>query len=582
MASRFAKVIDRASLQRLAGAQSFSRGEDYLENVRSLVEDGAIITASVQGTHAYRVKLTADGRHLDYECTCPVGDDGSFCKHCVAVGLAWLDEQGTRRSPKSSKQPAKPKLTMKDVRAFLDSQDKKVLVELLAKRAMEDDRLREQLQLKTAKSRALGLDIAALKVAIDDAVYPGDYIDHREAYDYSTNAGEALETIAQVLKDGHAAEAVDLTEHALATVESTIGMVDDSDGHLGGILEQLQGLHLSACKKAKPDPQALAERLFDWELKSEYSLFHGAAKTYARVLGASGLAAYRRHAEEEWARVQVLGPGENDPEQYGKRYHITHIMERLAEESGDVEALVAVLAKDLSAAHDFLKIAEVYRRARKPDKALEWAERGIKAFTTRTDSRLREFLADEYHRRKRHDEAMVLIWAEYSERATMETFKALKAHAERIGAWQSWRERAITFLTKEIEKTKRQSATSSWSRADHSSLVEIYLWEKKNDAAWKEAQAGGCTNDLWLQLAARREADHPADAAGVYRKQVEATLRFTNNDAYAEALRLLRKVRHIEKRLGRKDEFASFLGSVKEQHRRKRNFMALLSRQRWA
>ena len=36
------------------------------------------------------------------------------------------------------------------------------------------------------------------------------------------------------------------------------------------------------------------------------------------------------------------------------------------------------------------------------------AERGLRSFPERADSRLREFLAQEYHRRERHDEAMAL------------------------------------------------------------------------------------------------------------------------------------------------------------------------------
>lgn len=30
---------------------------------------------------------------LDGECNCPDGHDGSFCKHLVALGLAFFDKQ---------------------------------------------------------------------------------------------------------------------------------------------------------------------------------------------------------------------------------------------------------------------------------------------------------------------------------------------------------------------------------------------------------------------------------------------------------------------------------------------------------
>ena len=48
--------------------------------------------ASVQGTQHYRVRLgaTPDGE-LDCECDCPVGDEGIWCKHAVAVALSWLE-----------------------------------------------------------------------------------------------------------------------------------------------------------------------------------------------------------------------------------------------------------------------------------------------------------------------------------------------------------------------------------------------------------------------------------------------------------------------------------------------------------
>jgi uncharacterized Zn finger protein len=39
--------------------------------------------AKVQGTRPYRVELWIEEGDLEYSCTCPVGADGEFCKHCV-------------------------------------------------------------------------------------------------------------------------------------------------------------------------------------------------------------------------------------------------------------------------------------------------------------------------------------------------------------------------------------------------------------------------------------------------------------------------------------------------------------------
>ena len=94
--------------------------------------------------------------------------------------------------------------------------------------------------------------------------------------------------------------------------------------------------------------------------------------------------------------------------------------------------------------------------------------------------------------------------------------------------------------------------------------------------AW--AQEGGCANDLWLDLAAKREKEHPEDALPIYQRQIEPTLDRKNNEAYREAVDFLRKVRGLMLRLGRESEFTDHLNRVRAKHKAKRNFIQLLGR----
>lgn len=577
-------LLNRATLRRMAGARSFERGEDYFVNgqVEAIAEHRGAITAKVRGTRPYQVKLWLERESLEYSCTCPVGADGEFCKHCVAAGLAWVEGSTSKgRQPKSQASPA---VTMGAVRAYLSAQDKKALVDMLVDHAMADDPLRRHLLMKAAKKGSKGLNLTTYRRAIDEAVDWGGFVHYRDAYEYSCGIEEAIDSLEELLREGHAAEVIELTEHALEAVEEAMGSVDDSDGYMGGILERLQDLHHKGCKKAKPDPEALARRLFEWELRTGYDTFYGAAETYADVLGEKGLTVYRKVAEAEWAKVPALGPGRDDPEKYGKRFRITHIMETLARQTGNVEAVVAVKKRDLSSAYDYLQIAETYKKAGKHDLALEWAERGVRAFPERTDSRLREFLAEEYHCLRRHDEAIALIWAEFTESPSLEQLKKLKTHAERMGQWQPWREKAFRCLREHIAAAKHERHLTEWAwyrKADHSELVRIFLWEKDVEAAWREALEGGCSNNLWLELADEREKEYPEDALPVYQRQIEPTLNGKNNEAYREAVGLLRKVRELMVRLGRKDEFTTYLNEVRAAHKPKRNFMKLLHHARW-
>lgn len=586
-----AGLIDQRLLRRLAGARAFERGEGYFAGgqVGALVEHAGTVTAKVQGTRTYRVKLWREGDTLEHACSCPVGDDGAFCKHGVAVGLA-LMEAGSAKTTSSKASSSRasagktksPPVTLDDVRAQLLTRDKRALVDLLMAQVVEDDSLRRRLLMEVASRDPTRLDLATYRQAIDDAVKAGGFVDYREAYEYARGIDAAIDGIESLLKQGHAAEVIELAEHALAALEAALETVDDSDGEVGGLLERLQDVHHRACKKAKPDPDALAQRLFAWELGGQWDTFHNAAQTYADILGKRGLAVYRRHAEAQWATMPALDHGRNDSDRYGKRFRITRIMETLARQSGDIEALVAVKARDLSSAYDYLQIAEIYQAARKTVLALDWAERGLKAFAVRTDARLREFLAQAYHQRKRHDEAMALVWAEFCESAGLHGYRHLMGHADRAGQRAAWRERALTQLRMNIERARASRPRDRWTLpVDHSLLVAIFLWEKDVAAAWREAQAGGCSNALWLELAAKREKSHPQEALEVYQRQIEPTLERTNNEAYGQAIALLRKVRALMGRLDAQPDFTHYLGNLRVVWKRKRNFVALLDRAKW-
>ena len=121
---------------------------------------------------------------------------------------------------------------------------------------------------------------------------------------------------------------------------------------------------------------------------------------------------------------------------------------------------------------------------------------------------------------------------------------------------------------------------SHWHRAGHSLLVEFFLWEKDVDSAWKEAQEGGCSDALWMKLAALREKKYPTEAVEVYKKQVERIIAGKNNAAYAEATELITRIRTLMKKMGADEGFATYLSDVRARHKPKRNFMKSLNRAR--
>lgn len=586
MSMHLKQLLSSAILRDLAGAASFRRGEEYAADghVTGLAVDGDRISARVLGTDEYRVGVWVASGALEYDCTCPVGRDGDFCKHCVAVGLVWLAEESPDGAGSRRRKPGAPRVvSMEEIRSFLGRQDRATLVDLLVDHAMEDEGLLDRLVLRAAREAVGGPDLARFRAVIERSLYTGEFVDYDSAGGYAGRIADTLEEIPLLLGEGHADAVVELTEYALGQVETAIGYVDDSDGHLGGILERIQEIHLEACTKAPPEPVSLARRLFAVELRSEYGAFHGAAATYATLLGSTGLAEYRRLAEEEWRKLPALGPGADDAQRWGRRFRLTQMMEVLARLGGDLEELVAIKSRDLSHPYAFLQVAELYRDAGDHDRALEWAERGLAAFPARPDGRLRQFLAQEYHRRGCNDEAMQLIWSDFLGVPRLDRYQLLKEHASRVGAWPSWRERAQSVLRSGPTQETSRPLPDSWrAAAGRAELVRVLLWEKEVEAAWREASGGGCPEDLWLELARLREADHPEDALGVYQRQVEAMVSRTGRTAYEGAIQLLRRVRKVMRRLGREEDYRQYLAQLRERHRRKRSFLGMLDAARLA
>lgn len=590
MANDMSGAMNDAVVRRLAGERSYERGLDYYRHghVESLEDRADGIRAVVRGTQDYRVELSSDDGVFDYTCDCPHGGDGAFCKHCVATALAWLNRDA---KPAKLKGRGKAKeITLADAEKILLTEDTNALVRMVLNWAKDDDRLHERVLLYAARRSGPETGVAAARQAFKKAARIHDFVHYREAYSWAHDVGDAIDNIVQLLDDGQAAAVVELCESALQELVAAVGAIDDSDGHLSVLRDRLQDIHLRACKEARPDPAALAKRLFQFELHSELDVFYGAIGQYSTILGTKGMQVYRDLAEAEWQKVPARTEKHGDST-WGKHFRITHIMESLAQASGDVEELVAVLSRDLSHAYSYLKIGEVYREAHQHDQALAWAEKGLNAFPERTDGRLREFAADEYHRLRRHDDAMKLMWAEFQERPCLETYRTLKRHAERHArkakTWPEWRERALAEIRQCIARARQKSQGQTqprWTRHDddNSQLVEIFLYEGDVDAAWSEAQDGGCLDGLWLRLAKAREKDHPEDAAPIYVMQAEQAIVEVRNSRYDEPVGLLVKAAAVMKRMDRSDEFVRQLESFRAKYKIKRNFIKLVEQERKA
>jgi uncharacterized Zn finger protein len=562
------------NMKNMAGAVFYARGQAYFEDglVSAVEENEDEITACVQGTYDYEVRFWEEGGELNYECSCPVGQDYDFCKHCVAAGLAVLAQS----APKRQRSPTN------DIRNYLETLEPEALMSIVTDACKHDKRLREKLLLAARGRGSANTAVKAWKDALNRATVTRGFVDYQEMYSFAAGIQEVLDALEAWIPGGRATQAVDLAEYAASKVEKLLGECDDSSGELGVLLESIGGLHLAACRKAQPDPVELAGRLLNRELHDDLDTFYNAAERYVDVLGEPGLAEYRRLAEMEWKKIPALPPGDERAWE-GNRFRITHVMETLVKQSGNLEELVAVKSRDLSIELRFLDIAEIYRTAKNRDKALEWAERGLAAFPVKTDSRLRDFLIEEYLHRGLGEKAIALSWAQYEEAPYLENYKKLNKIAHQLNDRPVWRDKALAHLRSSIAKIYSERIKLRYGRTeapDQSPLVEIFLWEKDAEAAWREAKTGICHERLWLQLADIRAKEHPEDSIAVYRRQVAHLVQQTNNQSYEEAITLVKKIKPLLIRCQGASSVGDYLAELRLAFKAKRNFMKMLDQLR--
>lgn len=201
MQSTLAELLTSEALRRLADRRSFERGEEYLKlaAVGALQWDECSIRAGVQGTQRYRVRLEAAGGKLAASCSCPVGRDGVFCKHCVAVGLAWISK--SRNLGERSSAPTRGELRSRLVALGSDT-----LADLLVEHALEDERLYARLLVLTAGTGAgAGADFRRLAHAFDVAADPGGFVSWNEAYGFAQALEEVIDGVERSSAEATAA-----------------------------------------------------------------------------------------------------------------------------------------------------------------------------------------------------------------------------------------------------------------------------------------------------------------------------------------------------------------------------------------
>jgi hypothetical protein len=591
--------ITEAALRAAAAERSFERGVSYLDAVASLETVGDQVIATVRGTGDYLVVLTlgeaATGGGLRGECGCPYGQEGFFCKHCVAVGLTVMrNARGTgrrgaakrtsnvrRRSGGPADGGSGPadggKSKPGDLGFWLNSLSREELLAIICDQVIENDDWRRRLELRAATAAA---DVPAISARVA-ALLQADgafgqyqlaaqygYLEGPETWHYARRVRHVTEVIGDLARTGHPAGAVVIAEQAFVAIAESSRHASDRAGVIGEAVAELAAAHQEACRAAPPDPAA-PSRLADFlagRMVSGDELGEIDVEDYSDLLGAAGLGRLRERVTAAWT-ANPSGRPEREA------------LERVLRAAGDVDGLVAVLSADLDARGlSHLRIAAALDSVGRAAEALAWAERGLRE-PSQPDEQLADYVAERYFSAGRVTDAVAVRRERFSAAPGVAAYQKLREVAELAGNWQPTKQWALGVLRAEAARRphlRRPGTQPVWPALAHGAvLIDVLIADGDIDAAWESAE-GLASEAQWQRLADLVLETRPQDALAVYRRLIETLKRQTGDGTYERIAKLLAAARACHGRLGTGASFDAYVRRLREDQKRKRRLIRIL------
>ena len=554
-------------IKRYVPDPSFGRGRSYYRNgaIFDTVRRGNQIEGFCAGStpEPYQVKVTLTKNGIaGNECSCPVG--GS-CKHVVALLLTWVHAPDRFEARDS-------------VDAMLERKSKyelTALIKEMLKRSPELERLIDLPVPGKGGQRQAPVKADTYRRQIRHALH--------DTHDWH-GAADAAQEVGSVVDIGDGFAEQDDWENAQIAYQAVIDEVlphyleTGDEGDIGGeVSRAVEGLVacLEAGAEDAPARRASLRSLFDvlkWDID-------------AGGLGISDAApdALRQHATAEdrreirqWIREAIKTTGSDSWSQNYHRQTWGRLLDSFTEPE-DVEAFLKearqqglhrplfekllelrrfaealdVAEKHLTASGwERLQAAETIFKAGRADDALAFAKAGL----PNKDTRLADWVAQQYIKRGQWAAALDAQMTAWQDRPTLEHYKTLATAAKKLKQWEEVRPRLLADLEK---------------RQNFQLLVQIHLHEKEWDAAWDSAEHDRSPwSHLRLEVARAAEKHRPERAIPVYLDQAEGLIRQQGRSNYASAAQYLVRARNLLRQIERSADWPPIIAALRERHKK--------------
>jgi uncharacterized Zn finger protein len=572
-------------IRALSTPQSFERGQQYYRagSVFNTSRQGDLLFGECEGSMAptYRLQVELDeGGVRSAFCTCPY-EMGGYCKHIVALLLAYL------YTPEEF-------IERKGIDEMLAGLDREDLLELIHKMVENDHNLYDWLEMAIPVARTSSkaeetplkekrqsqVSAKAYQRQIRNILHSLDGYRMSEAYwMMGSMVGELTQIVHSAeafLQAGDAEGAITILMVLLEEVADRYDQFDDSDGELGGFLDELgqplaeailsTELNETKRQKLKDDLEPILHELSDYGIDGtevalvalEQGWTPGEADSYWETEDEDE---WDEENGAEWYRDVGLTQAKlNVLERQGRTDEYLKLCQQTGEyrqyvlkllELGRNDEAMLVALNHLTSAEDALSVAQKLRDLGQIWDAITMGERGLSLAGHKHS--LGAWLGPLEEAQGRIDPAMQAYLAAFTSIPSLELYQTVMRLAGTN--WNETRPRMMDVL----------------QATPHSSvLADVYLLEGDWDGAIRVADQAGFWSYSLIEKVADAVLSHRPDwVILVSIKQAEGLIEKTQSKYYPAAARWLMKAKMAYLASDRQSEWQAYFSNLKTTYARR-------------
>ncbi|MFC4701583.1 SWIM zinc finger domain-containing protein [Glaciecola siphonariae] len=558
---------------RLAGQNAYEKGRAlYNDNfVNNLTFTKHTIRAQVEGTQLYQIVLKAVGDSYEGACTCPASEGFDFCKHCVAVLLAY--EEKAQSFEKMRNGPPAQR-----VRAHIEQ-----LSEQESKRALFDivsatPELLEQ-WLLVADVTSGQIQAKDLKKHFTKALPLRDIWRHDKVRDYFDKGFQVLNRLFNVTALLSEQEAFDLAQFALQRYDKILERVDDSGGYRFSVFALLERQLANTFKLLKwpvDDKAAFLINLYyvDYNHLSFDNIPNKFIAEQDELLRATFFRSLRTTIDAKSRLLENVKTSESLVIKQMTQHLITHFLD-----DGQHKLALLYMTQIANSIDEFFHIITLATDIQQFDIAREYAAVAANQIRMHEDKvKLTRLNIDIAKESKQSDEELEQVWLLFSQTLQIDDYKSMEHLYERLGkSFKAVEKKAEALLIAKVSSQQKSNQGSAMMRSVEN-LIEFYLYREKIEQALALAKQYELAPDTLHDVAFASMKKRPKASFNLYRQLCLLYPQLGGHKDYEACISLLKELdKHMPHDAQMSEKFNHLLAELADIFRYKEPFIGLLA-----